>query len=167
MTKRDFFRLIIKVFGLYSLVLSLFSLIPQNISNFYIMKDEFWVILVVLASFLLLAVFFIFLLYKTDLIIDKLKLTDSFDDDQIIIGNLNLDSIYKFSIILIGGFMLVDNFPNLLMDLINEFKLRTSNYTIPNYETNYFWMGVNFLNLIIGYLLITNCKSIAKFLDKK
>ena len=54
-----------------------------------------------------------------------------------------------------------------LFDLINEFKLRTSNYSIPNHDTNYFWFAVNFLNIIIGYLLVTNCKSIAKFLDKK
>jgi len=167
MSKKDFFRIIIKIFGLYSLVLSLFSFIPQNISNIYVLKEELWMLFVVIGSFFLLIALFLILLFKTDLIIDKLKLTESFDDDQIIVGNLDIDSIYKFSIILIGGFMVVDNFSNLLMDFINEFKLRISNSTIPNYESNYFWMGVNFLNLIIGYLLITNCKSVAKFLDKK
>ena len=32
MTKRDFFILIIKIFGLYSIITSLFSVLPNNIS---------------------------------------------------------------------------------------------------------------------------------------
>ena len=166
MTKRDFFRLIIKIFGLYSLVLSLFSFIPQNFSNFYFMKDDFWYFFIIISSILLLIAFFVILLYKTDFIIDKLKLTKSFDDDHIIIGNLNTESLYKFSIILIGGFMITSSFPNLLMDLINEFKLRISNHQISNHKSDNFWIGVKFLNLLIGYLLVTNCKSISKFLNK-
>lgn len=166
MTKRDFFRLILKVFGLYSLVLSLFSFIPQNISNFYFMKDEVLILLAIIASFFLLIALFIILLYKTDFIIDKLKLTKSFDEDHIIIGNLTTESLYKFSIILIGGFMITSSFPNLLMDLINEFKLRISNHPISNHNSDNFWIGVKFLNLLIGYILVTNCKSIAKFLNK-
>lgn len=166
MTKRDFFRLIIKIFGLYSLVLSLFSFIPQNFSNFYFMKDDFWYFFIIISSILLLIALFVILLYKTDFIIDKLKLTKSFDDDHIIIGNLNTESLYKFSIILIGGFMITSSFPNLLMDLINEFKLRISNHQISNHQSDNFWIGVKFLNLLIGYLLVTNCKSISKFLNK-
>jgi hypothetical protein len=166
MTKRDFFRLIIKIFGLYSLVLSLFSFIPQNFSNFYFMKDDFWYFFIIISSILLLIALFVILLYKTDFIIDKLKLTKSFDDDHIIIGNLNTESLYKFSIILIGGFMITSSFPNLLMDLINEFKLRISNHQISNHKSDNFWIGVKFLNLLIGYLLVTNCKSISKFLNK-
>jgi hypothetical protein len=96
-----------------------------------------------------------------------LNLTANFDEDQIVLGNLNTNSIYTFAIILIGGFMMIDNVPILLMDLINELKLQTSNYSIPNHDTNYFWFAVNFINVIVGYLLVTNCKSIAKFLDKK
>lgn len=166
MTKRDFFRLIIKIFGLYSLVLSLFSFIPQNFSNFYFMKDDFWYFFIIISSILLLIALFVILLYKTDFIIDKLKLTKSFDDDHIIIGNLNTESLYKFSIILIGGFMITSSFPNLLMDLINEFKLRISNHQISNHKSDNFLIGVKFLNLLIGYLLVTNCKSISKFLNK-
>ncbi|WP_445716711.1 hypothetical protein [Flavobacterium sp.] len=167
MTKRDFFRIIIKLFGLYSLVISLFTFVPQNISNLYIYKEELSFLFVIIGSFLLLIALFLFLLFQTDWIINKLNLTSNFDDDQIILGNLNTNSIYTFSIILIGGFMIIDNFPILLMDLINEFKLRISNYSITNHDTNYFWFAVNFLNVLFGYLLVTNCKSITKFLDKK
>lgn len=166
MTKKDFFRILIKVFGLYSLILSLFSFFPQNITNVYFSKDDFWMLFIIFTSFLLLITLFISLLFKTDFIIDKLKLTNSFDDDQIIIGNLDTLSIFKFTIILIGGLMIIDTFPKFLMDIINEFKLNVSNFPIKNYESNYFWFGVRFLNLLFGYLLITNCKSVAKFLNK-
>lgn len=167
MTKRDFFRIIIKLFGLYSLVISLFTFVSQNISNLYIYKEELSFLVVIIGSLLLLIALFLFLLFQTDWIINKLNLTANFDDDQIILGNLNTNSIYTFAIILIGGFMIIDNFPILLMDLINEFKLRISNYSITNHDTNYFWFAVNFLNVLFGYLLVTNCKSITKILDKK
>lgn len=166
MTKKDFFRILIKVFGLYSLILSLFSFFPQNITNVYFSKDDFWMLFIIFTSFLLLITLFISLLFKTDFIIDKLKLTNSFDDDQIIIGNLDTLSIFKFAIILIGGLMIIDTFPKFLMDIINEFKLNVSNFPIKNYESNYFWFGVRFINLLFGYLLLTNCKSVAKFLNK-
>ena len=63
--------------------------------------------------------------------------------------------------------MIVENVPKLLMDILNEFKFRTANQYIQGHDVDYFWFGVNFLNVIVGYLLVTNCKPIAKFLDKK
>ena len=91
-----------------------------------------------------------------------------FDEETIILGNLNNEAILKIAIILIGGFMMVENFPKLLMDILNEFKFKAANqYIQEGHDVDYFWFGVQFLNLLFGYLLITNCKSIAKFLDKK
>ncbi|MFN7043614.1 MAG: hypothetical protein ACK4M1_00335 [Flavobacterium sp.] len=167
MTKRDFFRLLIKIFTLYAVIISIFTLFPQ----LFLWNQIFDTVtsgLIFIGSILLLVAFSILLVKYTDYIINFLKLDKGFDEETIILGNLNNEAILKIAIILIGGFMMVENFPKLLMDILNEFKFKAANqYIQEGHEVDYFWFGVQFLNLLFGYLLITNCKAIAKFLDKK
>jgi hypothetical protein len=166
MTKKDFFRLLIKIFTLYSVIISSFTLFPQ-IVLLNQMLDNVLLSFVVLGSILIVVLFSFIMIKFTDRIIVFLKLDSGFDDENIIIGNLNNIDIIKFSIIVIGGFMIVDNFPKLLMDILNEFKFKATSNNLQGHEVDYFWFGVRFLNMLFGYLLISNCKSVANFLDKK
>ena len=68
MTKRDFFRLIIKIFGLYSLLLTVFTVIPNNISNLLYQFDIRMIAVVLGITCITVGLFFI-LLFKTDSII--------------------------------------------------------------------------------------------------
>jgi hypothetical protein len=166
MTKRDFFRLLIKIFTLYAVIISIFTLFPQ----LFLWNQIFDTVtsgLIFIGSILLLVAFSILLVKYTDHIINFLKLDKGFDEETIILGNLDNEAILKIAIILIGGFTIVENVPKLLMDILNEFKFRTANQYIQGHDVDYFWFGVRFLNLLFGYLLIANCKSIANFLDKK
>lgn len=167
MTKRDFFRLVIKLFGLYSLILSLFTFLPQNISNVTLYKDEIWIIFAVLGSVLLTISLFLFLLFKTDFIIDVLGLEKGFDEDKIILGDFKTEQILKFSIILISGFLIVEYFPSVLVEMLNIFKTKTSSYSIIGYEVDYYNFIIGIINVIIGLFLITNYKPISNYLDKK
>ncbi|WP_298122136.1 hypothetical protein [Flavobacterium sp.] len=166
MTKRDFFRILIKIFGLYSLVLSIFTVIPQNISNI-LYQFDIMILLIILASTLISVGLFLILLFKTDFIIDKLKLDKGFDDIQINFGNLTNESILKLAIFIIGGFLIIDYTPSLLFDLVNAFKNKATFSTIEGSSIDYFQIFVSLINIVIGYLFITNYKSISKFLDKK
>ncbi|WP_298139399.1 hypothetical protein [Flavobacterium sp.] len=166
MTKRDFFRILIKIFGLYSLVLSIFTVIPQNISNI-LYQFDIMILLIILASTLISVGLFLILLFKTDFIIDKLKLDKGFDDSQINFGNLTNESILKLAIFIIGGFLIIDYTPSLLFDLVNAFKNKATFSTIEGSSIDYFQIFVSLINIVIGYLFITNYKSISKFLDKK
>ena len=165
MTKRDFFRVLIKIFGLYSLVLSIFTLIPQNISN-VLFQFDIMMLLIILASSIISVGMFLILLFKTDFIIDKLKLDKGYDDNQIIISNLTNESILKLALI-IGGFLIIDYLPAVLFDLINAFKTKSTLTSIEGNNVNYFDIVIGLANIIFGYLLITNYKSISQFLDKK
>ncbi|MCO6163608.1 hypothetical protein [Flavobacterium sp. NRK F7] len=167
MTKRDFFRLLIKIFGLYSLIITLFTFIPQNISNVFIYRDESWIQLVIVGSVILLLVLFYILLFKADYIIDKLELDKGFDTDTIVLGNFSNEQILKLAIILIGGFLLIDYFPNFLFEIIAIFKMKVSNHGIMGNEVNYFSFSTAIINLVLGLILITNYKRISLFLDKK
>ncbi len=167
MTKRDFFRLIIKIFGLYSAVITIFSLIPQNISSLYFGDESYAIILWVVVVLALVFSLFLFLIFKTDFIIDALKLDKGFDDEVINFGNFNNENILKLSFIIIGGFLLIDYIPNFLFDLTNAFKSNATFTTIEGNSVDYFGLSVGAINIIIGYLLMSNYKSIARFLDRK
>ncbi len=166
MTKRDFFRIIIKIFGLYSLLLTLFTVVPNNISTLMFQFDGNMIMMVLAIMFVTAGLFFV-LLFRTDSIINFLKLDQGFDDEKIEIGNLNNQSILKLAIIIIGGFLVLDYIPNFLFDIVNAFKYKSDNYTsIEGHSVNYFALTTGAINIVIGFLLVMNYKSVAQFLDK-
>lgn len=166
MTKRDFFRLIIKIFGLYSLLLTVFTVIPNNISNLLYQFDIRMIAVVLGITCITVGLFFI-LLFKTDSIITILKLDKGFDEEKMDIGNLNNQSILKLAILLIGGFLVLDYVPNFLFELVNAFKYKASEASsIEGYSVDYFGLSTGIINIVIGFLMVVNYKSIAQVLDK-
>lgn len=166
MTKRDFFRIMIKLFGLYSCILAIFSVIPNNI-NMVLYQFDLKILSFIIGATILILFFFLFLLFKADFIIDKLKLDGGFDEDRIQFENLNNDSIVKFGIFLIGGFLIVDYFPNFLNYTVQAFRDKVQNSESIRIPVSYFNWIVSGINIILGYILITNYKSLATFFDKK
>jgi len=173
MTKRDFFKTIIKIIGLYFTVQTVFSYIPTNLSYVFsfMESDEFLKItlLTILYSAVAIAIF-LFVLFKSDKIVDILKLDKGFDDEKIEFGNFNNLKIMKLAVILIGGIMIVSNLSEFLNFLYHAFK---NSARVSMYESNaltgeyyYNWITTG-LNILIGYLLMTNFKSISKWLIKE
>jgi len=70
MTKRDFFRIIIKIFGLYSLILTLFNVLPTSIG--YITDFAPTTLLWIFGALVLIVLMFAFLIFNTDKIINLL-----------------------------------------------------------------------------------------------
>ena len=82
MSKRDFFRVIIKLFGLYWIISSLLSVIPGNIS--YALSNLGYLgYLWAFGTTAIIILLFILLIRKTDSVIDLLKLDKGFDDETI------------------------------------------------------------------------------------
>ena len=165
MTKKDFFRVLIKIFTLYGLLISAVSFINQIALLGQSFNDIFFLVAVI-GSFSVALIFLYLVINFTDSIIRFLKLDSGFDDDKIVFGNLNNQSLYKIAIVLIGGFLMVDTFPRIILDLVNSFKILVSNNQLFNQETDYYWVIIRVFNLVIGYVLITSASKIAKFLDK-
>ncbi|MFT5104330.1 MAG: hypothetical protein ACI86C_001994 [Candidatus Latescibacterota bacterium] len=121
MTKKDFFVLLIKVFGLYSLILSVFTYFPWNFNTMFFDLD-LWTLLQVLGFIGVVLGVYVLLVRNADRVVNWLKLDHGFDDDRIEIGNFNATGMVSFAIILIGGFLIVDYFPSLLDDCYLAFK---------------------------------------------
>jgi hypothetical protein len=167
MTKKDFFRIIIKLFGLYWLVTTLFttfpgyiSMIMMNITAMQIIEVSIYVVIIIL--------FFIFLVYKSDLVISCLKLDKGFDEDKIEFQNFGTDNILKLGLIIIGGILIISNIPNFLTQSFFAFKLYVVNSSdvVTLGQQSYYRWAINFLNLLVGYLMLTNYPALSKFLVK-
>ncbi len=173
MTKRDFFRLLIKLFGLYSLIFSLFTFIPNNIS--YVFLDYDPMLLLWIGSILaFIVVVYIFLLVKTDLIVRALKLDKGFDDERIEFGNFDSLKLVKLATLLIGGFLVVDYVPSFLQFVYFAFKskvaanesLLAGGYEYWTPERTFQW-SVSGINIFLGIVMLANYDRIAKWLTRK
>jgi hypothetical protein len=51
--------------------------------------------------------------------------------------------------------------------LVNAFKTKSTFTSIEGNNVNYFDIVIGLVNILLGYLFITNYKSISQFLDKK
>ncbi|WP_298782714.1 hypothetical protein [uncultured Polaribacter sp.] len=176
MTKRDFFILTIKIFGLYSIITALFSTLPNNIS-FVIQNIEFTGIIWLIITTLIIIGLFYLLLRKADKVSDILKLEKGFDQERIDFGGLKSLDIIKFGILIIGGFLFIENIPTFLSHTLFAFKSSIpqgfdqayENRGILKYnrlEDYVYWISSG-MNLLVGYLLIVNFKKISNYLNKK
>ena len=161
MTNKDFFRLMIKLFGLYQFLLLIFTSLPSNLQ--LIFNDFFSIssiITLILITLFVLAVYYVFV-KKPDLIIDFFKLDKGFDNNEITVSNLNSDTILQIGMVLIGGFLIVDNFGYFISSFINYFKI---SYMSENLESLKIFESLILggANLIIGFCLIIYRKQIAK-----
>lgn len=82
MTKRDFLVLMIKLFGLYSVVTTIFSVLPNNIV-FALGQLDATIAVWVIAVFVVTVGLFWLLTFKADRLVDFLKLEKGFVDDRI------------------------------------------------------------------------------------
>ena len=162
MTKRDFFVLVFKLFAVYGLILSLFTFIPSVLNYGVRFQDKSGVLLVASAGVLVL-VLFILLIKQTGNIVTWLKLESGFDDERIDFQYLNAQDIIKIGTFILGGYLFIDTFPRFISNTLDAFNkdLQEQDY----FKENMFIWVTNLINLIIGYLMITNLNWIGKKLS--
>lgn len=161
MTNRDFFRLMIKLFGLYQFLLVVFTFLPTNLqllfNNFFSISSF---VSIALLTFFILGVYYLFI-KNPDVIINFFKLDKGFDQYKITVANLNSDTILQIGVVLIGGFLIVDNVGFFISSFITYFKLsfmKESFESLQNFQN----LVLHGINLILGFCLIIYRKQIAE-----
>lgn len=164
MTKRDFFILIIKLFGLTTLITSLLSVVPSTFGFAIANMDLFSLVWIILALLLTLGLFALLVL-KADKVAQFLKLEQGFDDNRIELGSLAAYDILKIGTFIIGGFLILDNIPAFLSHTLFAFKESLAHHP---YETNdNFYWAVSAINIMLGFVLIRNYGFVARLLRSK
>lgn len=171
MTKRDLFRLLIKIFGLYSIVTVLFSSIPSQIIfalNSFDILSIAWLLLLLIVTIGLFAL----LIFKSDKLVSILKLDKGFDEERIEFQNFNSQSIVKLAVIIIGCILIIKNIPSFISYTLLAFKSSFNNDLTRNvikftHLNQYVYWISSFLNIFIGYLMLTNYTYLSRLIGKK
>ena len=160
MNIRTFWITVLKLFGIY-LVYTGLLVIPTILSATYyigVLADIafllFWIILCILILYLFL--------FKTSLIIDKLKLDKGYSEEKMELKD-SKKSILSIAIIVIGGLIFVDAIPFVFRELI--YFLQTRQMMVEYEGTS--WLLFYLAKIIIGCLMVTKSHSIVKFILKK
>ena len=169
MTARTLWTIILKIFGLYILiqvflpVTQLFSILiaatgPQ--------AGTVWEVLVYLllsiGLYLLMVWLFIF---KTDLLIDKLKLEKSIDEEKIEI-NIHRSTVLTLAVLLSGILMLADNLPQLLKELNSYLYVINAYVHFKDYPRASFII-VEFVRTLVAIFMLSCCRLIVNFIERK
>ena len=156
MTKHDFFRIAVKLLGVYILINYVLTWLPfyiETISYIEISNEE------TLLGFLLyfgtgiclnlaIALFFIF---KPDFIINKLKLTEGFENDYIDNQHFN-KRIFKIVILIIAILTIINNAYLLFHELQSMKEFADMNHSFTKYnKTN---LIIILVELVISIFVI-------------
>ena len=169
MTPRNVFIIILKILGIF-FIKDIIEIIPQLISTIlYLTKSEtvdeaLWTLVFTL---IILAVYFLisyYLIFKTNQIIDKLKLDQGFNQDSLTL-NVSTSTILTIAIIVTGAFILTNEIPNLCRVLFSYFQEKRMTYgqTKPDISYSIFSAG----KIVIGLLLIGERKRIVEFITQR
>lgn len=168
MLNRDFFRILIKIIGLYFFIQIIFSVIPSQIS-FLGFDSEFsgkiGTLIYIFITVLLSVAILYFLIRFPDKIINLFRLDKGFDNDKIALHNFNAKNILTIGLFIIGGFLIIENVTTLISLLYQEFKI-SNNPMFPRNENNSLNIMVTLMNFILGIALITFRKNISEYFEK-
>ena len=168
MTHRDFFRLLIKVVGLYFFTQILFTYLPAQLGFINsVFGDNFQIVTLIYFAFLILLVIGIlyFLIRFPDKIIDLFKLDKGFDRQNISITNFNSRNIIMLGLIIIGGFLIIENVTIFISTVYYLFR-KSLDSSFPVAEYSYLSFIIPALNLLVGGILLSFRKSIANYFEK-
>lgn len=171
MTKKDFFRIVLRILGLYFLAMVVFNYLPSIVVFFHSLPFLSLILAIVVVS--LFAYIFLLLILKPDPVIRIFKLDKGFDDDALSAKRIEFVNLLKIAIIATGLFLIISHLPTFLTHLLFLLKLvvKNRNEITDHVEsallTDYISWGIKILSLIVGYLMITNYSAIARFIIKK
>ncbi len=172
MTIKDLYRVIIKVFGLYLTVSAVAYFLPLIASIKYD-SNNLPLALALLIPFFFLIGFIVFLLFRTEKVIDRLKLTSGHSTEKLQVSSIYEIVIIKLAIVIISLYLFVTSFPSLCYQSYSFFSTSKNEYSglFESLEIaiyfNFHEFVISLINIIIAYLMFSNYDIISKFLLNK
>jgi hypothetical protein len=168
MKTKDLFNIFLKILGIF-FIKDILATVPHllSISFFLTNPDAAGTVFTLIGTILMLFVYILisyYLVFKTNFIIDKLKLDKGFDQDTIPL-NIHRSTILSIATIVIGGLMVADEVPNLCLHLFAYFQEKEMTYGQTNPSLSFSVLAG--AKIIIGLLLIGNQRQIVNFIERK
>jgi hypothetical protein len=169
MTPRSLFNIILKILGIF-LIKDFLATIPHLLSAIYFMtqpdglSEGIWVLLSTLMILVVYWFVFYYLVFKTELIIDQLKLDQGFDQPVIPL-NMHRSAILSISVIVIGGFLIVDALPDFCRQIFSYFQEKRMTYGMTDPSIAYIILSG--VKILIGVFLVTAQRTIVNAIEHK
>ena len=174
MTPRSFWAIMIKILGIYIVIQSLIA-IPQFLGLVYGLSTQsaepdsgkIFIIEIVyyIAVIALYGTVLGFCLFKTEFIIDKLKLDQGFSDERFEF-NIHRSIILKISVMVVGALLMIDGIPLLIQNTFTAFqKSNTYGGFWKNPSSPY--LCIELARVFIGYFLLTCSRMIVNYIELK
>ena len=106
-----------------------------------------------------------FLIRFPEKLIDLFKLDQNFDQQKISINNFNQKNILTIALILIGGFLVIENISTLISGLYLIFR-KSVDPMFPMSDNSSINLVIPALNLLLGGILISFRKNISNYFEK-
>jgi hypothetical protein len=167
MSPRTLFTIVLKVLGIF-FIRDVLGLFPQLLSfiSYWLrpdpVEDAFVNVCLVLLLILIYSFICYYLIFKTDVLVDKLKLNDSFNEETISL-NIHRSTILSISIIIVGGLVLMQEIPNFIRLVYVYFQQRRLLRGEINPATGQ--LIVSGAQIVIGLILVGNQKMIVDFIE--
>ena len=169
MTAKTLFLIILKIIGVLFVKDILLS-IPQLLGLFTYtisLRDDFPIGAIALfvlsiGSYCLIAYW---LLFRTDWIIDKLRLTEGFEDDAIQ-PNIHRSTVLSICFIVIGALMIIHAVPLLVKEGIAYYQHAKANRLMfSDADIDKSYLVTYALQLVLGLVLVGNQRQIVSFIE--
>lgn len=167
MSIRSLFNIILKVLGIFFIKDILESISQLAPVSFYLAKPDtageaIWPLLSTLFILLVYGFVCYYLIFKSEVIIDKLKLDSGFEEQTIAL-NMHRSDVLSICMIVIGGLILANEIPNLCRQLYSYFQIKrmTDGQTDPGIS----YSVLASVKIIIGLLLIGYQRQIVNFIE--
>lgn len=167
MTPRSLFIIILKVFGIFFIKETIGTLIELVSSVLYWARtgysgEEFWAIVFAFIFLVFYGLVTWLLLFRTTIIIDKLKLDQGFDQKNLD-WHFSPTSLLNVAVIVTGAVILLNEIPYLCRELFGYFQQRRlMDDMTPDLSFAFF----SVIKIIIAVLLIVKRKTIVAFVRK-
>lgn len=166
MTKKDLFRILIKLGGILILINSLPTILGQLA---IVWGTSGMVISMVILTLFFTIAFTFWLIFGTDSVIQLFKLDKGYDNNEVKVDQLKAETSVSFAVLIIGGMFILHSFSPLLIELIRIVKIAAgSDPVVPSLEqASYVMLIVHIAEFCAGYLLISNYSRVARFLASR
>ncbi|GAB2974673.1 hypothetical protein GCM10027049_06230 [Mucilaginibacter puniceus] len=171
MTPRSFWLIAIRLLAIFMLIQSiniaiqllglLTSYFNQTDGSYYPFSEY----IIALIVFILYIIGIRYALFKTEIVIDKLRLDQRFKEDKFEF-NISQNSILKIAVIIVGAFLFIEGFPAFCRSISIYFQNESIyNSIIKNPQTGFVIFYL--FKALIGYFMVTDSKLIVSFIERK
>lgn len=164
MTINTFWNIFLKILGMFLLVRGIAITFDFYVNTYLLYGNQgaFEGLIVFIFSIIIYIALPFLLIFKSNWLIDVLKLDKGFAQEKIELNGTRATTI-SIVVILFGGYIVIESLPDLLQQIFVFVDVRL----VFRDEYEPAWILFHGFKLLLGYLLMTNSKSIVKIIDRQ